>query len=348
MEKLTQYIKGFCLTSIALLTQFNPAQVVASGLSCCCEMPCVTVYADFIYWQTTQDGLDFARTGQVVTEGVGDGLTSIPTGAIYDPDCHWSPGFRVGAFVDLNCCGVDFYAQYTWLHDHRPKVAGFGGNLTPTWNTLLNPIPVNGIFRAEARTDSHYNILDFGLGRTFNVNCCFQMRPHFGFKTTWQEYKYDILYTTTNPFPSGATATRIRNKMDFNGIGLRSGLDLTWKMRCGFSLIGNMALSAVYSDINVYRQDSFEIVTPFGTVLNSTIFAKEKAHHCALVPVVELLVGARYDTTVCDCYDFFLFFGWEEQVWFNTEHFIRNTPDSNKTGGNTMMQGIVLRSGVGF
>lgn len=148
------------------------------GFMDCCDSPAYKIYADFLYWQTNPEGTEFARSGF--------NLAGAEAGQVYAPGCEWSPGFRIGAIVDLSCCEWDFFAQYTWLHPNFSKnVSGVNSLRSLVASGLDN----TDLAAASGKYNLHFNVLDFGLGRTFNVNECFLFRPNFGFKATWQEAK---------------------------------------------------------------------------------------------------------------------------------------------------------------
>lgn len=325
----------------------------------CCEMPDYTLYADFIYWQVHPEGLEFARQG-----GIGTSATTEVTeaGKIYSPDCDFEPGFRVGAIVDLGCCNWDFYAQYTWLNEK------FSKDVTSQYQTYsngdINPLlwyngyGTNTVGYARGDWDSHLNVLDFGLGRTFEVNCCFDFRPHLGFKATWQELKYTVRYDeiqTTSIINHHVT----KYKTEFDGIGLRGGFDAAWRFSPCFSIVGGLAASAVYSDLCLHNKGT---ITPYtsGTAGTTTTNTDLKEDHCVLIPVLELMLGIRWDSRMCDCYDVFVFVGWENQVWWDLNRFIyinNNTAaDATVVGGsiehgphgNLTYQGLTVRAGMGF
>lgn len=334
-------------TSLLAMTGFV-GNAAAAGYDCnsccptvdCCEMPDYAVYADFLYWQVTQDGLEFAQTGVGTTV-----VDQTARGNIYQPRCHWEPGFRVGLVVDLGCCDWDFYAQYTWLQNKESKTLKPVTGLQPLWSSVGTAETIVG---AKAAVDDQFNVLDFGLGRSFRCNECFIFRPHFGFKATWQQLKNDVYYVNTQS-SSGGERNHIHNKIEFDGIGLRGGFDGAWRFSPCFSIVGHAALSAVYSDITVTRDDIVENFDATGhTTSVVATFVKTKQNTCVIVPVLELMLGIRWDSRVCDCYDVFVLLGWENQVWFDTSRYIHTAEDTAGSRGNTNWQGLVVRLGMGF
>lgn len=149
-----------------------------------------------------------------------------------------------------------------------------------------------------------------------------------------KKQKNSVRYEATGPI-----VNNIENKTSFDGIGLRGGFDAAWKFSPCFSIVGNLALSAVYSDIEVTRKDQLS------TTLDIT---NQKFDACAVVPVLEMFLGIRWDSSVYDCYDIFVALGWEEQVWFNYNRSIRESADAVGPHGNLSFQGLTVRAGMNF
>ena len=311
----------------------------------CCEMPDYVLYADFIYWQVNPEGLEFARNG-----GIGDAQTAVETrGSIISPKCEFDPGFRVGGVVDLKCSNWDFFAQYTYLCSSSSESLEDDSE-NPVLVPLIHTVGGMGaINAASGKWNSDLNVLDFGLGRTFEVNRCFDFRPHLGFKATWQNLDFDVRYERL--VGEITTVYQTHNRINFDGIGLRGGFDAAWRFSPCFSILGGFAASAVYSDLCITRED-FNSPTILNASNNKNLNLRKDI--CVLVPVMELLLGLRWDSRVCNCYDVFVFVGWENQVWWDLNRFIMvgDSDDNNNIHfgpkGNLTYQGLTLRAGVGF
>ncbi len=325
---------------------------------CAADVPTVTVYADFLYWQVHPEGLEFARLG-----GIGADLETpvVNNGSIISPKAELQPGFRVGTLIDLDCCNWDFYAQFSWLKTclaEEIKCNDAQKNLQPliAANPFL-PNPELPLSLARGDWNSTFNVFDFGMGRTFSINCCFDFRPHLGFKASWQSLESKVRYETPQIVENDVVTTParrmdIRNKADVNGIGLRGGFDAAWRFSPCLRLTGGIAVAAIWADIDILREN---IYTPD---LNATEVKPVKilgfqASPCALIPVTELLLGLRYDTVVCR-YDAFVFAGWENQIWFDMNRFLFVNEGGSGDGyqfgthGNVTYQGLTLRGGIGF
>lgn len=326
----------------------QPCSFITWRGDCC--VPTMNLYADFLYWQVHPDGLEFARDGGVSTNSVTE-ITE--QGKILSPGCRAKPALRIGLEVDIGPhCNWDVFAQYTYLSNtfSRSK-SPEGTQLLPlVWN--LGTPPTDGLSYAKGKWRHEINVLDFGLGHTFCVDKCLMFRPHFGLKATWQKLKYSVVYQYMET-TSVTSQDAICFTTDFNGIGLRGGLESRINV-CGcMSFVGNFAFSAVYSDLNTYRQDQHinDIFSGTSPRVTNVWFNCE---HCTLVPVTEIFVGLQWDVPMMCGYEYYLLLGWEGQVWWNMMQYvlISNGTDVNNYDfgqpGNITTQGLVARLGVCF
>ena len=106
------------------------------------------------------------------------------------------------------------------------------------------------------------NLVDIELGRNFWTSHYLAIRPHVGIRVAYLEQDYDIEHAGGNWGAINASSvtgyswgpqTALNNSVhldnDFKGVGLRSGLDSTWNLGCGWALYGDFAASIVYGTI---------------------------------------------------------------------------------------------------
>jgi len=360
---LSSLINKWIMGSCALLMTLGTLGTASAGYDATCVdncHPCLdcdmnpfSLYADFIYWQIAPDATEFARLG-----GVSETATTPleDQGRILGIGCDFCPGFRIGGTADLGCCEWDAYAQYTFLIERRTDVTTteFGeSGLVPLIFNLGGGDDVN---LAKGDWHSDLNVVDFGLGRSFNVNCCYVFRPHFGFKAAWQDYKYDVTYERI----LSTTVTgmnRVLRHSRFNGIGLRGGFDADWLFSRCFGISGGMAFSALYTNYCSERTD-LRINVDNGVPKVATKNVDLKENYCALIPVMELYLGLKFVKELCDCYSAFVLVGYETQVWYDALQFIQIQNASSMNGdsyndwtfgnGSITFQGLVLRAGVSY
>lgn len=312
----------------------------------------VFMTADFIYWTGRMDGLAYVASGQ------GNNQTSVSRGRVCSPDWEWDPGFKVGLGHNLPHDGWDIYAEYTWFHSTATD-SKKGNTLDPNWNisnieAIVSPTVLASGFidRASSHWHLHYNVIDLELGRNYFVSQYLSLRPFFGFKTTWQDIDYRVRYHSS--IQSGLESNfRMRNDADFWGIGLRTGLDMTWHISPVFSVYGNMALSALWCQYDIKRRDTrtdAQGVSPTpGPPLGTQIitYDTQKDFH-TLKGVLELSIGIRGEWWFSDNrYHFLVQTGWEEHVWINHNQLIK-THFVASAHGDMILQGFTLKIRFGF
>jgi len=88
------------------------APVVSNGAD-------VFVTGDFIYWNSYQEGLGYAISGQNIGDTTKGGVAknnNIARGTVAEADSDFQPGFKVGLGLMFEHDGWDLFAQYTWLN----------------------------------------------------------------------------------------------------------------------------------------------------------------------------------------------------------------------------------------
>lgn len=218
----------------------------------------VFITANFIWWKATQDGLRYASTGLAGASTAADPFVNASSGKSKSVGEDWAPGFKVGLGLNLGHDGWDVFAQYTWLHaSNSNSVSGDGTNVFVVGNYATNASQSTGgqptIFVGERATgswDLHFNVIDLELGRNFYLSQYLTMRPHIGFKGTWQDQDMTFKYYAQNSFQlenGGAGGGNLpvtgpyqaKGKTYTWGIGVRGGLNVAYYMAKSWSLYGN-------------------------------------------------------------------------------------------------------------
>jgi len=308
--------------------------------------------ADFLYWTARMDGVAFA------TSGLGNNRSNVSLGHAHFPNWNWKPGFKVGIGHNLPHDGWDVLVEYTYIRNNAFRSVR-GATLDPNWNVsdlaaFIQPNLIPGVINyARGSWDLKFNVFDIELGRNYYVSQYLSLRPFSGFKVTWQDIDYHVRYRTelTDQIPE--SYLRMKNDIDFWGLGLRSGLDLTWHVDPIFSVYGNLAITALWGQYEVKRRDlrtDFASPNPnptpqLGTIL--TTYNTEKNFH-SIKGVLELAMGLRGEWWFADeRYHFLIQAGWEEQVWINHNQFIK-MHFVESAHGDMLLQGFVLKARFDF
>ncbi len=322
----------------------------------------------FTFWTAHEDGLAFALIeddADLATETI----PKSPTTTIAIPDFHWRPGFKVGAGMDFCHDGWDVFLDYTWFHSsHNTKSISVSEFVSPDvtdayW--LVNqpyfieilaagplpppfvpgPYPVFGFYeQAFANWGVRLNVFDLELARNFYVSRRLTLRPYFGLKGMWGLQKYVVEF---NDVRSGAIDFNsiMVNKSKNWGIGIRTGFDTAWHFTNSFSLLGEFALTGLWEQFKVHRIDrsNFFAPNPLGIVGDTAILINHQYNFYNLKPVIEWFLGFRWETWTCEQrYHFALDAGWEQQIWFGQNQFLRvDALDADH--GDLGLQGLTAR-----
>ncbi|MEI8300478.1 MAG: Lpg1974 family pore-forming outer membrane protein, partial [Chlamydiota bacterium] len=139
-------------------------------------------------------------------------------------------------------------------------------------------------------------------------------------KGAWYNQHYYVNYSNflEPDIATEVSATRMKIKQSFWGVGVRTGLDASWFFDKNWSLFGSTSLSALWGRFNVTRQD-FATTLPHNVVYR-TCDVRSDFH--TIKPVAEFQLGLRYDYWFSDDdYHFGVQAAWEEQLWFNQNQF---------------------------
>ena len=316
----------------------------------------VFVTADFIYWTGRTDNLDYAQTGTALVSsralfnGTTNANVTSEEGTQWHPHHKMSPGFKLGIGCDLNHDGWDTYFHYTWLRNSASSTESFTTAAVSLWDYA--PIAVYSrstttINAAAAAWKLHFNTLDWELGREFYISPRLLLRPHFGLKGSWQSQHNNVDFSSlTDINLTGDSATGSYNmtqKQTFWGVGIRSGLDTSWKFTRSWSLFGDISLAALWSQFTTHRTD---VLTQIGSSSRINTFTNLEAIHLrrlthTITPVIEWDLGVRFDYWFSDeDYRFRVQAAWEQQVWFDHNQYLQ-LDNTNRTG-SLNLQGLTL------
>lgn len=322
--------KKICKTTCVTVRPRPPCECVSRAYDCGVDF---FVTADFTYWKAKEDGLEFASTEP-------SAASAAPAqGRVYHTHANYKPGFKVGAGMDFGEWGWDFYANYTWFrtnanHSHSTTSAASSTGLALNDSFWFANAPGNGTTNATYTAASsswnlRMNVLDACLGRKIYFGKHLMVRPSAGFKGVWNKQNLNNSYSSATA--SVTTANQLKN----NGVGVRAGVDTSFHFTRGFSFFGNMALTALWQRFRTTRQDT--------NVLAATSAVNIRDRYTTVTPILEMMVGLTWETWWSgDNYHFAVRAGWEEQVWFDQNRFIR-LPGAARMGNSDLsLQGLTL------
>lgn len=320
-------------------------EITPNGGPCVKEAVNIYLTADFIYWTVREDNLDFAMTqGSSMVFGA---EAKPPKGRVFRPETNWRPGFKVGLGHDLCFDGWDVYAEYTWynLRNTNNSVEATSSLfVSDTFWFVNNPgnSIANSYLVGEGKWFLNFNVLDLEMGRNFYVSPRLMLRPFFGLKGTWQKQTLKVVF---DDFEGSPNIVSMKNRMKNWGVGILAGLNTSWHINRAVSVIGNIAVSGLWEQFKVNRFDN-----DFTVFLNrntSLLNVTDRFH--ILRPVIEWMLGARWETWFsCDSYHFSAEAGWEQQVWFSQNMFIRLPGTGSCHNGDLTLQGLTIKLRLDF
>jgi hypothetical protein len=278
---------------------------------------------EFLWWVAKEDGLYYAQSGYtgVLTSAIPPDGTKNFDGHLQKVKPHFRPGFRLGIGGNMAYDEWDIFLNWTWFKSHargdsrgllltlwgHPDVSDPGSNL-------------DGASSAKAKWALHYNVLDLEMGRSFWVGRHFSLRPFLGIRGAWIDQHFNIDYDfTTTPQTDG----KLRAESDFEGGGVRAGMDMRFALLGGWSFYGIASASMLYGFYDCDFHEHWESVEVAKT--------RDGFHNAA--SSAQLALGVRWDTYLHkDRYHCGLYAGWEQNIWFGVNkmnHYFHSLSEGN-------------------
>lgn len=300
--------------------------------------------AEYIYWRANQEGTDYAVTG------IAPGFASFSgKGKVHQPSFDYSSGFKVGFGLKFRHDSWDMLANYTWLFsddNHNTTTRKSTQSMQNTWEIAEDSTRLTPDFgSAHSKWAMHFNVLDLEMGRNYFISPRLTLRPHFGLKLAWIDQDMTVKYKngTSAAEPTVTAPNEFTYKFDQDkfGVGIRAGFNTAWFMWNKWSVFGNFAATALYSDFDVDQKLDFQSA---GTGKVKMMDLDRDVH--TVTPVLEFALGLRYETDFYNNnYQFMIQAGWEEQIWFNENQFSNL---SNGATGNLTIEGLTIKTGFSF
>lgn len=279
---------------------------------------------EFLWWVAKEDGLYYAQSGYstAMTTAVPPDGTIDFDGHIKKVQSHWHPGFRIGIGGNMPYDEWDILLHYTWFRSHADSVS----HSSPSKGLLLvlwghpDATDAQAATKAQGIWKLHYNVLDLEMGRAFWVGRYFSLRPFICARGAWIDQKLKIKYDLdTTP----ETDAHLQAKSDFEGGGVRAGLDMRFALLNGWSLYGLASGSMLYGYYNCDFREKWE----------STEIAESKDRFHQAASSAQLALGVRWDSYFHNNrYHLGLYAGWEQNIWFGLNkmnHFFSDLIDGD-------------------
>lgn len=325
------------------------------GSNCCCpeEYCCpsscgnITIGADWLIWKAQQTKMDFAAvvlfTGSTNTPN--NSSTNL-NAKVLRPHFKEDSGYRLFGIYDTPCQDWSFGVFYTYV----PSKAHVSADASDHPSSEIIPVLDNNflilqtlsisnqtlVSNIEAEWKLNINYLDIDAARSIDLCNCIKLRPHIGVRLAWMNQKYDF----TGAIPPNQTfflgIFDIRLKQRFTGVGIEGGLFGDWSIGCGWSLLGHLGGSILYSNFHVHGKANID---RFADGLENHFDETYSDNIHVGVPTIDYFLGLQYKTCCCQS-EIALHVGWEQHILWDVNQFVGS--------GNLSMQGVTIGATVGF
>lgn len=309
------------------------------------------VEGDALVWKPSVHGIPFGRTIITNSDTTFDAATVEYT-KVNKPDFTWNAGFRVGIGYHLPCAG-DAKVVWTRFNSNARGCsfipANVIGNFEPAYGSA---VPQSSDLGTEttvfARWKLKLNLLDFKFEKRINLDN-FVVTPFAAIRAAWiqQCYSIDIANSNTTTLQNSEF---VRLKTQFQGAGLRAGVEGAYNIACGFGIYGFGSASILYGQFrNCNRDHIIENDTTTPTPINRdyTDFLRDRFNDAQVIG--DCGAGIQWKTSLCeDNFALTLQAGWEQNVFFNLVRFDQNTGNSQINEHNLSLQGFTFSAKLDF
>lgn len=335
--------------SICMWGQINYALADRIYMGECCDWSFCdgTLYlgGDWLYMKVQQEGL---RAGSLVDDFPGPLKKAFPHSV--EPHFKYNSGFRVNVGYEFPCDHWDLNLIYTYIpirsdsnlavvsNDQTPEHLQFivpNTSNFPSFAAFGGPSGLTAMTSLFTKWKGNLSYLDLDLARTLKLCNCFSIMPHIGFRSVWMNQDFLMEGSLQNPTSQG-DFVRLKFSEKLNAYGIEGGLWTGWEMGCGFSLIGHVGGSVLYSRYKVRSITEGIFETGPGVVF---IIDGHDVVNTA-TPTVDYAVGLEYSVSLWEVL-FAARVKWEQQVFFNLNQM-------SVIPGNFSAQGLTLGVELGF
>lgn len=271
-----------------------------------------------------------------------------------------------GGHIDLsyNFAGDARYAKLGYTHlgandsdsQARTAVGGqlfgpFAAPLSTTATSALNLNPTsnfaNGWDRAHGKTSNQYDAVDLVFGQRFDFGQKVSLDAFGGLRYAEIDVKDNASYSVANGGTvEGTNQTgNYSAKSEFEGVGIRAGVNAQVRLGSGFSIVGTVAGSLLTGDFKDHATFQNQVITSAtGALVSSNAQNDRHETSTRVVPELDARLGVAYSTSFTPDTGLGVELGYEAVNYFDVRGasvsaFNDSVPHQNDFG----MQGPYLR-----
>lgn len=310
------------------------------------------VTGSFIYWQPTQDNMEYGLTNTLYQGNVSGPTTATGLkGTWLEQSFSFQPGFKVGVGLNTEHDNWDLFAEYTWLRDETSSSSKgpTTGDILATRGISVNAAgtTVANVFTSASQSwTCNLDFLNLEMGRGCYFGRALTMRPAFGVRGTLIRQKLNSTYTnasitTNNALPGVAT---VQDYVHSWSVGPRAALYSNWLVGSRFRLYGNVAGDATFTQYDMKYNHQF-ILTTGAAAGQNTKYASSEHDLGVLRGHIEMELGFGWGSYFDnDNWYFDVSAGYTWQIFFDQNMFreygTTNPARGTLTNGNLYINGL--------
>ena len=263
----------------------------------------------------------------------------------------FDPGFRLG-FAVKTCYDWDVFLQYTYLHSSNKF------HYIDDGAGMLSAFFPFAYLNFQSKFKLNYDMLDFEIGRPFNIAKTFVLKTHIGFRTGWIKQKgMNKAENALAPAGFWTSPGIVTYKNKTWVMGPRIGFNADYYFgTTGLSFYGNLAGALLYAKPEGTIQTYYFNIADGILELRNTSRTTNKE----LKSTIQAAFGLAWGDFITDDKDLALTLrlGWEGNYWWNMYDFSHNWSLGDPSGdpitfnyivnSPLIMQGMTISARLDF
>ena len=241
----------FSLATISFINGFSSDETFSLDSSQKNLAPSVSVFGSYLYWLASEEQMSAYANIQTV-ETLAEGKRNIFEEK--NASFPWSSGFRLGTGYLSEDHLLDFKLYWSWFYTKSH-------NVIPKGNQVIDPefftafATLDFVYDAQVDWRLKYNVIDLEMGRNFDFDKIFSLKPFIGLKAASIKQNIESFFTGFLLIPANSWENVTNN---FNGIGVSGGAEsafyLAGRGLQQFNLNSRLSLAGLYGK---YTTDDF-------------------------------------------------------------------------------------------
>nr|NGX62833.1 hypothetical protein [Candidatus Anoxychlamydiales bacterium] len=312
--------ENFCQNSISNQTQCEKYAYNYMPKMMCDRSFNLSVFSEFLYIQAVENGLEYGVLNLAASGAFA--FPVIPGKRIgFSDDWNYKPGIKVGlGYLDKDFWNAELYWTYVDIDNSSSLSFSGQGFIQPLW-TAAN---FSGTTQKDmsAKWSGNFNTLDFKIGKNVNFGKYVLFEPNIGLKAAWIDQKYlvrmNAQWGPNDPFLEGS----FDGILDYKALGIRTGINTEFHFLKYFYLFGDTKFSILKA-----KFDLFQKLISFSSSEVEQIFEQNQKIRTK-TPVFENISGIGSDFSLKDIVTISLKIGYEIQIWFRQNKFVKMLDDA--------------------